>query len=115
METTQSGTDSELQAEAALEVVDCMRVLQKSGTDLVKEVLQGQEFVRWQQYPEKKGVYDRESHAQFFFHAHEPSRDEWDDYGHFHTFIRTPGIPETVHPVDTGTDGLPEDQVIEAT
>jgi len=108
-------TSPEDKLEAALEVIECMRVLGKSGQDLVKEVLQGQDFVQWRQYPQEKGVYDAESHAQYFFHAHEASWDEWDDYGHFHTFIRLPGITSEMQAVDTNTSDLPPEQVIEAT
>ncbi len=97
-------------ADAALEVVDCMRVLQKSGTDLVKEVLQGREFLQWAHYPEK-GVYDPESHGQYYFHAHEPSRPEWTDFGHFHVFLRGPGINQDFVAVDTNTSDLPPEQV----
>lgn len=102
--------DKELLADVALEVVDCMRVLQKGGTDLVKEVLQGREFLQWEHYPEK-GVYDPETHSQYYFHAHEPSREEWMDFGHFHTFLRGPGIDAALVPVDTGTSDLPAEQV----
>ena len=82
-------TESELErlAQAAAEVVDCIRVLEKSGSNLVTEVLGEREFVEFEHYP-KNDVYDPETHAQYYFHAHPPTRGEWNDYGHFHTFLR---------------------------
>ncbi len=103
----------ELLQEATLEVVDAMRVLQKSGSDLVKEALGGREFTQWEHYPEK-GVYDPETHSQYYFHAHEPSREEWTDFGHFHVFMRKPGINDALKPIDTDTADLPAEQVAEA-
>lgn len=105
---------NELMLDAALEVIETMRVLKKSETDLVKEVLAGQEFKQWVHYPDG-GVYDPESRSQYYFHAHDGSRDEWKDFGHFHTFIRSPQLDPAVLPVDTGTDCLPTDQVTPAT
>lgn len=86
--------ESEMLADAAAEVVDCMRVLTKSGSNLVAEVLGGREFVQFQHYPEND-VLDRDSYSQYYFHAHPPERGEWNDYGHFHLFVRGSGIPGT--------------------
>ncbi|MGQ0741065.1 MAG: DUF6969 family protein [Alphaproteobacteria bacterium] len=77
-------------AEAAAEVVNCIRVLEKSGSNLVAEVLGGREFIEYEHYP-PDDVHDPESHAQYYFHAHPQTRGEWNDYGHFHTFLRPAG------------------------
>lgn len=61
--------DSEDLADAAAEVVDCMRVLEKSGSNLVLEALAGHDFVELEHYP-PGDVRDPETHSQFYFHAH---------------------------------------------
>lgn len=78
--------DLEQIAEAAAEVVNCIRVLEKSGTNLVAEVLAGAEFFAFEHYP-PDDVYDPLSDAQYYFHAHPQDRGPWNDYGHFHTFL----------------------------
>lgn len=83
--------------DAVAEVLDCMRVLAKSGSNLVAEVLGGHEFIEWNHYP-PSDVLDPESHAQYYFHAH-PATDRRDrDYGHFHTFLRAKGMPQEIVP-----------------
>ncbi|MQA66167.1 MAG: hypothetical protein GEU76_09745 [Alphaproteobacteria bacterium] len=72
---------------AAYEVMECMRVLHKSGSNLVAEALQKNEFIEWEHYP-PDDVYDPESRAQYYFHAHPVSEVRFSDYGHFHTFLR---------------------------
>lgn len=93
--------DSDLEniAEAAAEAVNCIRVLEKSGSNLVAEVLNGREFVEYEHYP-PQDAYDPESHAQYYFHAHPQTRGEWNDYGHFHTFLWPAGMPAGVRPLD---------------
>lgn len=106
-----AGKDAlERQAEAAAEVVNCIRVLEKSGSNLVAEVLEGREFIEYDHYP-PDDVYDPETHAQYYFHAHPQTRGAWNDYGHFHTFLRPRGMPQDVHPFPvsdaaTGDDAL---------
>lgn len=80
---------------AGREVRECMRVLEKTGLNLVGEVLKGQgEFVELEHYP-RDDVYDAETHAQYYYHAHRP-----DEHGHFHTFMRPPGMPAGMRPID---------------
>lgn len=100
----------ERMAEAAAEVVNCIRVLEKSGSNLVAEVLGEREFVEYDHYP-PDDVYDPETHAQYYFHAHPQTRGEWNDYGHFHTFLQPRGMPQDVRPLPvpdaaTGDDAL---------
>ncbi len=84
--------------QAGVEAAECVRVLSKSGGNLVGEVLRGNgEFVEWSHYP-PDDVYDAETHAQFYFHAHPPEARDRPDYGHFHTFLRPRGMPEGVAP-----------------
>jgi len=85
--------------EAGVEAAECMRVLAKSGGNLVGEVLRGNgDFVQWSHYP-PDDIYDPESHAQFYFHAHPPEARDRPDYGHFHTFLRPRGMPAGSRPV----------------
>ena len=84
----------EVMAEAADEIDECVRVLKKAGLNPVGEVLKGQgQFVKMSHYP-KGDVFDRETQSQYYYHAH---RDG--EHGHFHCFLRAPGMPEGVAPV----------------
>lgn len=77
---------------AGEEVIRCMRVLAKSGDNIVSEVLQGQgDFYEWDHYP-KGDVFDPETHAQYYYHAHHGVKKRG-EHGHFHTFMRAAGIP----------------------
>ena len=68
---------------AGSEAQECCRVLKKGGLNLVGEVLREQgEFVEYSHYP-ADDVYDEESRAQYYYHAHRPG-----EHGHFHTFLR---------------------------
>lgn len=68
---------------AGQEVAACLRVLRKVNLNVVGEVLKGQgQFVKLTPYPQGD-VFDRETHAQYYYHAH---RDG--GHGHFHLFLR---------------------------
>ena len=86
------------------EVLECMRALQKGGANLVSEVLRGQgTFYEWNHYPDGD-VFDHESHAQYYYHAHGMRPGE---HGHFHTFLRAAGMPAGVQPVPQPRGGEP--------
>lgn len=79
---------------AGQEVLECRRVLAKAGLNVVGEVLRGQgEFVEMEHYP-RDDVFDAETHAQYYYHAHRGSIE----HGHFHTFLRAAGMPAGVAP-----------------
>lgn len=79
---------------AGEEVVNCMRVLRKVNLNIVGEILKGQgQFVRLTHYPEGD-VYDSETHAQYYYHAHRNG-----EHGHFHLFLRAKGMPGGCTPV----------------
>ncbi|MEM0928557.1 MAG: hypothetical protein AAGI89_04610 [Pseudomonadota bacterium] len=88
--------DLEARLDAAATVSETMRVLQKSGSNVVAEILDTVEgFTVWEHLPDGD-VYDRESHGQYYYHAHPrdaaaPSIHD-DEHGHFHTFLRGPGM-----------------------
>ncbi len=80
---------------AGVQVLECYRVLQKSNSNVVAEVLRGQgEFYELDHYP-KGDVYDSETHSQFFYHSHREG-----EHGHFHTFLREKGMPKDCRPVN---------------
>ena len=82
---------------AGLEAIDYIRVLSKMGDNIVGELLDGAEgFYEWDHYPDGD-VYDHETHAQFYYHAH-PQELRGGEHGHFHTFMRANGIPDTIGP-----------------
>lgn len=95
-------------AEAGYEVIDCYRVLAKTGDNVVGEILRGQgTFYEWNHYPEND-VYDFESHAQYYYHAH-PKDERPGEHGHFHTFLRPKGMPKGVKPAPVPGFVPPED------
>ena len=84
--------------EAGDEILECYRLLAKTGDNIVGEVLRGEgTFYEWNHYP-KGDVYDHETHAQYFYHAH-PTELRGGEHGHFHTFLRAKGMPADVRPV----------------
>ncbi|GAB4129564.1 MAG: hypothetical protein Fur0040_12280 [Sideroxydans sp.] len=96
--------------QAGHEIRDMYRVLRKAGLNIVGEVLRdalnkGETFYEFNHYPEDD-VYDRESHAQYYYHAH---RSEMAEHGHFHCFLRPKGMPQGVRPIDyPATDPWPQ-------
>jgi len=87
----------EAMAEAAEEVINCHRVLAKTGDNIVGELLSDIEtFYEWDHYPEGD-IFDPESHSQFYYHAH-PEDERPGEHGHFHTFLRPAGMPDGIKP-----------------
>ena len=52
----------------------------------------------WRHYPDGE-VYDPNSHAQYFYHAHPVSGRPTREHGHFHTFLRAEGMPVGTAPL----------------
>ena len=79
---------------AGRDVMECHRVLAITGDNIVGELIKtGSAFYEWSHYPEGD-VYDRNSHAQFYYHAHpKDEQRDWAEHGHFHTFLRPSGMP----------------------
>ncbi|MGI9303444.1 MAG: DUF6969 family protein [Gammaproteobacteria bacterium] len=81
---------------AGAEIDECYRVLKKGGMNIVGECLKGQgTFYQNNHYP-AGDVYDPETHAQYYYHNHRGIDGE---HGHFHTFLRQKGMPESATPV----------------
>ena len=98
-------TRLESMSKAADDVLEALRVMGKAGTNPVAQVLKSQgEFFESDHYP-KGDVYDDESAAQYYYHAH---RAETGEHGHFHTFLRVKGFPPNIKPAPyTGKAKLP--------
>lgn len=80
-------------------IEDCYTLLAKTNSNVVWEILrQSDAFLEWNHYP-KGDVFDKETHAQYYYHAHPPNLEtRWVEHGHFHLFIRTAGIPSEYQP-----------------
>lgn len=80
-------------AAAGREIRECIRVLDKTGDDVIREAVRPHaEALPFAHYP-YGDVYDGDYHAQFYYHTH---RDG--EAGHFHTFLRPLGMPRGVRP-----------------
>ena len=90
-------------ARAGEQIQECYRLLEKTDDNIVGEVLRGHgDFYEWEHYP-PGDVYDIESHAQYYYHAHPPegrAKKFGVEHGHFHTFLRPKGMPKSVKPAD---------------
>lgn len=104
-----STEELETMAEAGQEVVEVHRVLAKTGDNVVGELLRGHEtFYEWDHYP-PGDVYDRDSHSQYYYHAHVADERFDQEHGHFHTFIRPKGMPEGMKPAPVPNFKMPDD------
>ncbi len=104
-------SDDELRvmAEAGQEVMNIHRVLSKTGANIVGELLKSVEkFFEWDHIP-KGDVYDRETHAQYYYHAHVVDQRFKGEHGHFHTFMRPKGMPAGVKPAQVPGATMPDD------
>jgi hypothetical protein len=83
--------------DAGREVLEWRRILAKTGDNAVGLALRQQgPFHILDHYP-KGDVFDPESHAQWYYHAHD-KKDRPGEHGHFHTFMRGGGMPTGVKP-----------------
>ena len=86
-------------ASAAGIIGDCRRELAARNRNVVREVMAGDAAIsEWRHYPEGE-VYDRKTHAQYFYHAHPVRGCPVPEHGHFHTFLRAEGMPVGVAPL----------------
>lgn len=82
---------------AGAEITECYRVLAKAERNIVGELLRGAgEFIELNHFPDDD-VFDRETQSQYYYHAHRGLDGE---HGHFHTFVRPPGIPDGMQPIE---------------
>ena len=91
-------------AEHGRTVLAAERDLAAAGSSVLGAALEGATTLyEWQHYP-RDDVYDPQSHAQYFYHAHPASERQGvgrdaREHGHFHTFLRGRGMPPGVRPM----------------
>jgi hypothetical protein len=96
--------------QAGQEIQQCYRALKNAGLNIVGEILRdtlnkGETFFEFNHYPDDD-VYDRNTHAQYYYHAH---RSEVGEHGHFHTFMRRQGMLKDAAPITyPATDPWPQ-------
>ena len=96
-------------AAAGDEILECCHVLARTSDNLVGELLRDAgTFYEWNHYPDGD-VYDHETHSQYYYHAH-PQELRSGEHGHFHTFLRPPGIPVGISPAPVPDLEMPEDE-----
>lgn len=95
---------------AGVEVLECLRVLKRGDLNLVGEVLRGHgTFYEYNHYP-PDDVFDGESGAQYYYHAH---RNDHAEHGHFHTFVRLPSTAaQSAVPTEVGPGRSADDEVV---
>lgn len=99
-------TELERLAQACAVVEECACAVRAAGGTIIDEMLCGQAvFLDWNHYPEDD-VYDRDSHAQYYYHAH-PKAERPAEHGHFHTFLRPKGMPPRAKPADVAGNETP--------
>lgn len=98
---------------AGEELLECQRVLRKTSSNVVAEVLRHQgTFYQWNHYP-KGDAIDWETHSQYYYHAH-PKEERPGEHGHFHTFLRYQGMPPDAEPAPLAHPQAPSDSRVGA-
>jgi hypothetical protein len=102
------GGDADPRLRAALDLVRIDAELRQGGGSLFSALNSGNiasPFVPGAHYPPGE-VWDAETHAQYFYHAH-PERDrEPGEHGHFHLFLGQGGMPAGLTPLVLPEMGL---------
>jgi hypothetical protein len=65
----------------ALELLELLDGLERKGTSVIELARGGQPLVAWRLYPGESGIFDRQTHCQFYYHSHGAGHEA----GHFHT------------------------------
>ena len=85
--------------EAGAVVSECRRAFASCQGGILGTIAAGGEaFADWRHHP-AGDVYDSQSHAQYFYHAHPIRQRPAAEHGHFHTFLRAEGMPIGVAPL----------------
>ncbi len=93
-----SPAELEAMARAGADIAEVYRVLAKTGDNVVGEILPTDgTFYEWDHCP-PGDIYDPETHAQFYYHAHSEDDRFEGEHGHFHTFLRPKGMPAGIAP-----------------
>ena len=89
-------TTPEDRERAQQELLFCEKILAKGGLNVLLETLADASSVEaWSHYP-KGDVFDTETGAQWYYHAHVPAFDGV-EHGHFHCFLRPQGPQGPIH------------------
>ncbi len=65
----------------ALELLNLLEGLERKGTSVIDLVTAGQPVEPWRLYPGENGIFDRQTHCQFYYHSHGADHEA----AHFHT------------------------------
>lgn len=65
----------------ALELRNLLEELERKGTSVIDLVRDGQPLQPWRLYPGESGIFDSDTHCQFYYHNHGSDHEA----GHFHT------------------------------
>lgn len=86
---------------AAEKILEIYQLLHDESSNIVLKLLPDPNRIfQWQHYPEGD-AFDRQSHSQYYYHAHPPQDRRGilhDEHGHFHLFLRREGIPDGIQP-----------------
>ncbi|WP_146177372.1 DUF6969 family protein [Breoghania corrubedonensis] len=103
-----AGEQLEAMHDAAATVLTCERVLAKSGSSVVAEVLRNQgDFLIWERYP-RGDVQDGASH--YFYHSHTPHEMMDGENGHFHLFVRPARVAPGLRPWQLSCAFVPDNE-----
>ncbi|HXV23823.1 MAG TPA: hypothetical protein VED46_06165 [Alphaproteobacteria bacterium] len=95
----------ERMAAAGREVALCEAVLGKTADTVVGELLRGQPFFEWDHYPAGE-VFDPETGALYYYHAHPQSERDPREHGHFHAFLKSPEPSVEIRPLPVPASDL---------
>ena len=89
---------------AGHEVIRAERALARQGFNVVARLLRDEgTFYEWDHYP-AGDLCDRQSGAQYFYHAHGETERPAGEHGHFHCFLRVAGTGLLHHLVAVAMD-----------
>lgn len=80
---------------AGEQLIEADRALARAGANIVGLLAGDDAFREWDHYP-AGDCHDPETHCQYYYHAHRGAPGE---HGHFHTFLRSRGMPEGARPL----------------
>jgi hypothetical protein len=87
-----------------VELLALLEDLERSRTSIIDVITEGQPIEPWRLYPDDRGIFDRETRYQFYYHSHGSPHEA----GHFHT-VRL-FSDHTVHlvAISLAADGWPQ-------
>ena len=97
-------TDAQLQEiyKAGLEAMHWKSILEKTEDTPITELLRGEEMLNYDSEYPRDTVQDHETGSQYYFHCHS---DRPEEYGHFHTYVVSSGIPNKIRAVKPALNG----------